>query len=132
MQFGYTIIYVENTEAMASFFKQAFDMRVKFFTAEKDYVELDSGSTTLAFASHSLGNIMRGGDYIKTGFDRPSLGFEIGLETDNVEQAYRRAIYTGARSLSKPQKMQWGQTVAYIAGPENVVVGIGTPIPPRQ
>jgi lactoylglutathione lyase len=55
MKLGYTIIYVPSVAAALKFFIQAFEMKQKFLHESGDYGELDTGETTLAFASHGLG-----------------------------------------------------------------------------
>ena len=56
VKFGYTIIYVSSVNDALSFFEKAFKMNRKFVTEENDYGELDTGETTLAFATHALGS----------------------------------------------------------------------------
>lgn len=56
VRFGYTIIYVSNVNDALSFFEKAFKMNRKFVTEENDYGELNTGETTLAFATHALGS----------------------------------------------------------------------------
>ena len=55
MQFGYTIVYVPNVAASLAFFEQAFGFTRRFLLESGTYGELQTGSTTLAFAEHSLG-----------------------------------------------------------------------------
>lgn len=47
--YGYTILYVENVEATLAFYVKAFGFAQKFITPEKDYGELETGGTTLAW-----------------------------------------------------------------------------------
>ena len=54
VKYGYTILYVENVEKTISFYMNSFGFSQKFFTPEKDYAELDTGNTILAFASYSI------------------------------------------------------------------------------
>ena len=55
MKFGYTIIYVPSVESSLRFFCQAFGLEQKVLHESGDYGELNTGETTLAFASHALG-----------------------------------------------------------------------------
>ena len=55
IQFAYTILYVEDVAQTIQFYQNAFGLEKKFITPEKDYGELLSGATTLAFANHELG-----------------------------------------------------------------------------
>lgn len=54
MKFGYTIIYVADVAQSLAFFDQAFGLKIRFLH-ESGYGELETGATTLAFASHTLG-----------------------------------------------------------------------------
>ena len=55
VKFGYAISYVPSVELALDFFENAFEMKRRFITNEKDYGELDTGETVLAFATHDLG-----------------------------------------------------------------------------
>ena len=57
VKFGYAISYVPDVEQSLTFFEDVFEMKRRFITDEKDYGELDTGETTLAFAVHALGGI---------------------------------------------------------------------------
>jgi lactoylglutathione lyase len=52
MKYRYTIIYVSSVEETLEFYKKAFAFDVKFIHESKAYGELQTGETTLAFASH--------------------------------------------------------------------------------
>jgi catechol 2,3-dioxygenase-like lactoylglutathione lyase family enzyme len=56
------------------------------------------------------------------------LGIEIGLVTDDVAAACRRAEENGARVLAAPKLKPWGQTVAYVRAPDGCLVEICTPM----
>jgi len=51
VKYAYTILYVQDVEKTLEFYKQAFLFEVKFVTPEKDYGELISGATVIAFAN---------------------------------------------------------------------------------
>ena len=55
MNFGYTIIYVPDVEASLTFIEKAFGFTRRFLHESGAYGELETGETTLAFASHQLG-----------------------------------------------------------------------------
>ncbi len=83
MKFGYTIIYTDDVTKSIEFFENAFGIKRRFIH-ESGYGELETGSTTLAFATHELGkdNIPNG--YIRANEDKP-LGIEIALMSENVD-----------------------------------------------
>ena len=55
MKFGYTIVYVPDVPASLAFFEKAFGVARRFLHESGDYGELNTGETTLAFATHALG-----------------------------------------------------------------------------
>jgi hypothetical protein len=61
MKFGYTIAYVPDVPGSLKFFEVAFGLPTRFLLESGDYGELETGATTLAFASHELGENLAGG-----------------------------------------------------------------------
>ena len=55
MKLGYTIVYVPHVAESLAFFESAFGLSRRFLHESGDYGELETGETTLAFASHELG-----------------------------------------------------------------------------
>jgi len=120
-------MYVEYVEATVLFYERAFGFERKFITPEGDYAELNSGDTTLAFATEALAlsNLSKGFTSV-----RPDevMGIELGFVVDNVEQAVNRAIETGA-TLYEPIKVKpWGQTVAYITDCNGFLIELCSPM----
>jgi lactoylglutathione lyase len=109
MKLGYTIIYVPSVESSLRFFSQAFGLQQKFRHESGDYGELNTGETTLAFASHAL-------------------GMEIALVTDDVHAAHRAAIAYGATELSAPAQKPWGQVVSYVRAPDGTLIELCSPV----
>jgi len=128
MKFGYTIIYSNDVEKSIEFFENAFGFKRRFIH-ESGYGELDTGDTTLAFASHDLGSSNLPNGYIKTDSDKP-LGIEIALVTESVEEAFKKAIEAGAKEIMKPLSKPWGQIVAYVRCPDGTLVEICSPVIP--
>jgi catechol 2,3-dioxygenase-like lactoylglutathione lyase family enzyme len=56
------------------------------------------------------------------------LGMEIGLVTEDVPGAHRRALLAGASELSAPVAKPWGQMVSYVRAPDGCLVELCTPI----
>lgn len=54
MQFGYTILYVEDVPATVAFYEAAFGLSRRFVHEEGDFGEMDTGATALAFSSLKL------------------------------------------------------------------------------
>jgi lactoylglutathione lyase len=128
VKFGYTIIYVSNVNEALSFFEKAFDMSRKFITEENDYGELNTGETTLAFASHELGKSNFTGGYISGSASEKPLGTEIALVASDVHAAHSSALEHGAIELKAPEKKPWGQVVSYVRCPSGILLELCTAV----
>jgi lactoylglutathione lyase len=128
MKFGYTIIYVASVPKALSFYKEAFDIPTKFLHESSEYGELSTGETTLAFASHSMGDANFKGQYVRADQSATPLGIEIALVTEDIASAYAKALRAGAISISAPADKPWGQTVAYVRGTEGTLIELCSPI----
>lgn len=128
MKYGYTIIYVPSVEETLEFYKRAFGFEIKFIHESKAYGELDTGDTTLAFASHEMGDANLGGKYTKVNVDDIPVGVELCFTTEDVDAAFQKAVAAGAMAFKEPEKKPWGQTVAYVRAADGSMIEIGTPI----
>jgi lactoylglutathione lyase len=128
MKFGYTIVYVTDVTASLIFFERAFGLVTRFLHESKDYGELETGATTLAFATHALGasNLPKG--YVAADTSLQPLGIEIALVTENVVEAHARAVAAGATLLKEPLLKPWGQTVSYVRCPDGTLVELCSPV----
>ena len=128
MKYGYTILYVENVKETLEFYQKAFGFQPKFITPDKDYGELFSGETTIAFASIALGNTN-----LKKGFLPPAnaekpLGVEIVFVSENITVDFQKAIAAGAKEFEGLTDKPWGQKVGYILDNNGFLIEICTPI----
>jgi lactoylglutathione lyase len=128
MKFGYTIIYVPDVLSSLTFFETAFGFSKRFIDESGTYGELDTGETTLSFASHSLGTTNLTDGYISADSSIKPLGIEIALVTDSIEIAHQKAIAAGASEIKAPIKKPWGQIVSYLRCPDGTLVELCTPI----
>lgn len=128
MRFGYTIVYVADPARSLDFFERAFGLARRFLHESGGYGELDTGSTTLAFAQHTTARANLGVDYLAADTSAMPLGMEIGLLTDDVAGACERAVAAGARLLRPATLKPWGQTVAYLRCPDGTLVEVCTPM----
>lgn len=108
MQFGYTIIYVPKVEHSLVFFEQAFGIKRRFLHESGTYGELETGSTTLAFADHDLAELNFKAGHVAAHSSPQPLGMELGLVTDDVHAAHARALEQGAQELAAPSSKPWG------------------------
>ncbi|QMT61033.1 MULTISPECIES: VOC family protein [unclassified Legionella] len=127
MKFGYTIIYVNDVKASLAFFSEAFNIKTRFFH-EAGYGELETGQTTLAFASHNLGAYNLPNGYIAADSSSQPLGMEIVLVTDSVPLAHEHAVAAGAKTIQEPMQKPWGQLVSYLRCPDGTLVELCSPL----
>jgi len=128
MKLGYTIVYVPSVTSSLQFFGQAFGLETRFLHESGDYGELQTGETTLAFASHELGTMNFSGGHVRASDSKQPLGMEIALVTEDVYQAHKSALQHGAAELSAPATKPWGQTVSYVRAPDGILIELCTPI----
>jgi lactoylglutathione lyase len=128
MKLGYTIIYVPNVAESLAFFESAFGLSVRFLHESGDYGELETGETTLAFASHELGAINLPLGFIAASESIQPLGFEVAFVTLDVAQAYQTALSAGATEVRAPEAKPWGQIVAYVRCPDGALVELCSPV----
>jgi len=125
MIFRYTILYVHNVETTLAFFNAAFGFQTAFMHESKDYGELDTGETKLAFSSIALMQQLG-----KSPATKPVINpvFEIAFETGDVAGALDKALKAGAELVQEVQEMPWGQTTAYVRLPEGILIEICTAV----
>ena len=128
MKLGYTIVYVPSVESSLRFFGQAFGFEQRFLHESGDYGELETGETTLAFASHLLGEKNFPEGHVRASESKQPLGVEIALVTLNVHQAHSSALAHGATELAAPTQKPWGQVVSYVRAPDGTLVELCTPV----
>jgi catechol 2,3-dioxygenase-like lactoylglutathione lyase family enzyme len=129
MRFGYTILYVRDVAAALDFYERAFGQERRFVHESGQYAELETGTTTLAFAAHELAALS-----VPAAFnggardDHRGPAFEICFVTDDVEAAFARAVDAGAVEASLPARKPWGQEVAYVRDLDGNLVEIASPV----
>jgi catechol 2,3-dioxygenase-like lactoylglutathione lyase family enzyme len=128
MKLGYTMIYVPNVAASLTFFEDAFGLSRRFLHESGDYGELETGETTLAFASHELGKMNFPAGFVAASESSKPLGVEIALVTPSVVEAHAKALTAGATELKEPETIPWGQVVSYVRCPDGTLVEICSPV----
>jgi catechol 2,3-dioxygenase-like lactoylglutathione lyase family enzyme len=128
MKFGYTIIYVPDVEASLRFFEQAFGFPRRFLHESGTYGEVETGSTTLAFAHHELASTNFDGGHVAASESKKPLGMKLGFVTDDVESAHMRSLAAGATELAEPRTKPWGQVVSYVRCPDGTLVELCSPM----
>src|SRR3954467_11473398 len=113
MKFAYTILYVRDVERSLTFYKSAFGLERRFLHESGMYGELETGSTTLAFAAEAMAQANLAGGFQPADPSRPPAASEVAFATPDVQSAFERATAAGAVSAAEPNSKPWGQTVAY-------------------
>ncbi|MFK7960741.1 MAG: VOC family protein [Phycisphaerales bacterium] len=127
-RFGYVIVYVADVDAAVAFHRAAFGFELRMRHESGQYSELATGETTLAFAGHELGAANFPGGY-RAGDDGDApLGAELAFVVDDVSHAVDAALAAGASLLRAAEEKPWGQTVAYVRGPEGSLIELCTPM----
>jgi lactoylglutathione lyase len=126
MRFGYAIAYVEEPEQSVAFWERAFGLKRRFVDESGQYAEMETGSTTLAFASNELGRSNLPDGFRRNDPSEPPVGIEIALIAEDVGSTFDRALEAGAVAVAEPKTKPWGQTVAYVRDPDGVLVEIGS------
>jgi len=127
MRLGYTIFYVNSVENTLEFYEKAFGLKRKFLHEGGDYGELDTGATTLAFASFELVKSNEVGFDLFKRLEKPT-DMEIAFVSDNVEKSFSQAISAGATLVKKPTQKPWGQLVGYVRDNNGFLIEICSPI----
>ena len=128
MKYGYTIVYVASVEETLDFYKKAFGFDVKFIHESKAYGELQTGATTLAFASHEMGNMNLDGKYSKANINEKPFGIELAFVTEDVTASYEKAVSAGALPIKEPEEKPWGQVVGYVRAMDGSIIELCTPM----
>ena len=128
MKFGYTIVYVPNVGESLSFFEKAFGFSRRFLHESGDYGELNTGETTLAFASHELGSLNFPTGYVAASSSSKPVGMEIAFVTSSVASDHVAAVAAGATEVKAPESKPWGQVVSYVRCPDGTLVELCTPV----
>ena len=121
---GYVILYVQDVLETIAFYETAFDLPRGFVHESKQYAQMKTGTTALAFADETTCPVA--GAFRQARGDEESPAFEVALVVSDVEQAYKRAIAAGAPAVASPSLKPWGQTVAYVKDLNGVLVELCT------
>jgi len=128
MQYGGTVLYVDQVAAVVDFYRRAFGLELRFFDEALGFAELETGGSTLAIVAHSLGKMLMPDGYMRPVNGQPA-GVEIAFLTRDVSVSFAKAIAEGASPITSPRRMPWGLEVAYVRAPEGTIIGFSEPPP---
>ncbi len=128
IKYAYTILYVQDVPQSIDFYSNAFGFQQKFLTPEKDYGEMVSGETTIAFANYELGHSNFKKGFTPSSVDNQPIGIELAFTSSNVEGAMKSAIEHGAILLEETVTKPWGQQVGYVRDLNGFIIEICSPL----
>jgi lactoylglutathione lyase len=113
MKLKYNLFYVDDVPAAMDFYENAFGLTKGFLHESNEYGEMSTGATTLGFVNHNTAS-SHGFTYRKPSLKDEAFAFEIGFVTENVQEAFDKAVKAGAIAVSSPTQKPWGQMVSYV------------------
>lgn len=126
--FAYTILYVRDVAKTTAFYEKAFGFQRKFIDPQNQYAELNTGATTLSFASVELASSNLRNGFQESNLTQKPFGIEVGIATSDVESTVKQAVSAGATLLEEPKTKPWGQVVAYVRDLDGFLIEICTPM----
>ncbi len=124
MHLGYIIIYVEDVPTTLSFYQKAFGLKLRFLHESNQYGEMETGSTTLAFANENFA--MTSSQFRPNRQKEQAAGVEIAFVVENIEEQFKHAVDSGALEIAKPTQKPWGQIVSYVRDNNGFIVELCT------
>ena len=131
MRLGYIIIYVSNVPNTVAFYETAFALTCRFIHESSLYAEMETGSTTLAFAGNEAAEMI-GLKVLPNDPKAIAAGWEVCLIANNVAAAYEYAVAKGCNPVAPPTEKPWGQTVSYLRDLNGCLVEIVSLIAPKD
>ena len=128
VKFGYTILYVANVTSSIQFYENCFGFNCKFITPGNSYGELETGQTSIAFASLDMANQNLKNGCLQSDLTNKPFSIELAFVTNDVEVIVNRAMQFGATIVEEPKTKPWGQTVAYVRDIDGFLIEICSPI----
>src|SRR5450432_2379336 len=123
---GWVIVYVPDVEEALSFYERAFGLARTFVDASASFGQLDTGSTSLAFATEERAGREFEGDFQRARLDRDPFNVELCLIFDDVTAAFRHAVASGCTPLAEPERKPHGQTASFVRDPFGTLVEIAS------
>src|SRR5688500_7469694 len=95
MGYAGTAIYVDDVPGALAFYRRAFGLETRFFDEKRQFAELDTKASILAFASHDVGGMLMRGHHSRA---EPS-GVEVAFFYEDVAAAFQKVVEAGATPL---------------------------------
>ena len=128
MKLSFVIFYVKNIMETILFYEKAFQLKTKFIHDSKQYAELETGPTTLAFAQHELAIQLVKSEYVCPEKLGKPISAQISFEPLDILQAYNTALAAGARSVSAPEIKPWNWECAMLQDIDGNLIELAKPV----
>lgn len=125
VRLGYVILWVEDIERALRFYTATLGFAER--ARHGDYVELDTGPTTLALVARAFVRDQLHLEVSPPGVENAEIG--VVVARDEVAATHARAIAGGAADVQAPHEQPWGQIVSYVRDPDGHLVEICSPAP---
>lgn len=122
---GYVILWVEDVERALRFYTATLGFTER--ARHGDYVELETGPTTLALVARDFVRDQLHLEPSPPGRENAEIG--VVVARDAVAATHARAIAEGASPVQAPHEQPWGQVVSYVRDPDGHLVEICSPAP---
>ncbi|OKH48919.1 glyoxalase [Calothrix sp. HK-06] len=128
MKFSYTILYVKDVAQSVAFYERAFGLKQRFIHETGQYGEMETGGTSLAFASNELARSNLPQGFQENYLSNLPAGIEVGFVAADVTAAFSQAVEAGAMAIINPKMKPWGQTVAYVRDLDGILIELCSPM----
>lgn len=127
MKLGYTLIYVPNVVQTVEFYERAFLLARRFVHESGQYAEMETGASTLSFASEELAQANDVAIRPNRSQD-VAAGFELCFIVRNPKESFDLAVAGGAAAVKGAEQKPWGQVVAYVRDLNGCLIELCTEI----
>jgi lactoylglutathione lyase len=121
---GYVILWVEDVERALGFYAGTLGFTQK--ARHGDYLELDTGPTTLALVTRRFVRDELHLEVFPPGRESAEIG--VVVPRDAVASTFARAVAAGATAVHEPHEQPWGQVVSYVRDLDGHLVEICSPV----
>lgn len=124
-QLTHLIYYVMNPINSARLWESLLGLKRRMTHEFAAYTESEGMGVILTFANHGLAE----GNYGTDSTLRIGSGnAELGIEVDDVDAWYQKAIGLGFKSVKAPEAQEWGQTTCYLLDPSGIRLSFFSPM----
>lgn len=125
---AHIMIHVTDVAKTIHWYTELFGFKITFITPEKNYAELSTGSTTLAFSDEVL-EVAKYGEFTHNRPEEVPAGFHLTLEVNDLPSVYAEVLAAGAISINAPEPQPWGGFVARVRDPNGILIALGGETP---